>query len=124
MRLQLTVIDTPDPERSATFYGALLGLGVERTASSPDWVQLEGEAEGVATLAFQRVPDLTPPTWPEGAQPQRLHLDLEVDDLDAGEEQALAAGARKASTQPGSTFRVFLDPIGHPFCLVLARGAR
>lgn len=62
--------------------------------------------------------------WPDGEHPQRLHLDLEVDDLDAGELQALRAGARKADTQPGETFRVFLDPIGQPFCLVLARGAR
>ncbi len=87
-------------------------------------MQLEGEADGVVTLAFQLVPDLTPPTWPDGAHPQRFHLDLEVDDLDAGEEQALAAGAQKAETQPGESFRVFLDPTGHPFCLVLARGAR
>jgi catechol 2,3-dioxygenase-like lactoylglutathione lyase family enzyme len=124
MRLLLTVIDTPDPERSATFYGGLLGVAVERSASSEDWVQLEGEAEGAATLAFQRVADLTPPTWPDGASPQRLHLDLEVDDLDAGEQRALAAGASKATTQPGARFRVFFDPLGHPFCLVLPRGAR
>jgi hypothetical protein len=32
----------------------------------------------------------------------------------------LALGAKKAEFQPGTTFRVFLDPAGHPFCLVLA----
>jgi hypothetical protein len=29
----------------------------------------------------------------------------------------LALGATKAQHQPGTTFRVFLDPAGHPFCL-------
>jgi hypothetical protein len=29
-------------------------------------------------------------------------------------------GARKATEQPGETFRVFIDPAGHPFCLVRA----
>jgi hypothetical protein len=33
----------------------------------------------------------------------------------------LTIGARKAEVQPGETFRVFLDPVGHPFCLVLIR---
>ena len=31
----------------------------------------------------------------------------------------LAAGATKTAHQPGTTFRVFLDPDGNPFCLVL-----
>jgi hypothetical protein len=32
----------------------------------------------------------------------------------------LARGATKADVQPGTTFRVFLDPAGHPFCLCKA----
>ena len=39
-------------------------------------------------------------------------------DLDAGEAAVVALGARKHEVQPGETFRVFLDPAGHPFCLV------
>jgi hypothetical protein len=46
-------------------------------------------------------------------------LDLKVADLDAGEAAVVALGARKHEVQPGETFRVFLDPAGHPFCLVL-----
>jgi hypothetical protein len=30
----------------------------------------------------------------------------------------LALGATKATFQPGQTYQVFLDPAGHPFCLV------
>ena len=41
-------------------------------------------------------------------------------DLDEGEAQVLALGAIKAEVQPEpDDFRVFLDPAGHPFCLVL-----
>jgi hypothetical protein len=32
----------------------------------------------------------------------------------------LALGAEKAEFQPHPGFRVYLDPAGHPFCLVLA----
>jgi hypothetical protein len=28
-------------------------------------------------------------------------------------------GARKHDVQPGTDFRVYLDPVDHPFCLVL-----
>ena len=52
---------------------------------------------------------------PTTAAPLRV---LVVDDLDAGEAAVVALGARKHDVQPGTTFRVFLDPAGHPFCLV------
>jgi len=71
-----------------------------------------------ATLAFQLAPDHQPPVWPSAERPQQAHIDIHVDDLDQGEAQVLALGARKADVQPGQTFRVFLDPAGHPFCLV------
>jgi hypothetical protein len=46
-----------------------------------------------------------------------MHIDVMVDDLDAGESAVLGLGATKHEHQPGTTFRVFLDPAGHPFCL-------
>jgi len=45
------------------------------------------------------------------------NLNVIVEDLDAGEEAVLKLGATKHEHQPGTTFRVFLDPAGHPFCL-------
>jgi hypothetical protein len=48
-----------------------------------------------------------------------LHLDLQVDDLDAAGAHALACGATLASHQPQDDVRVYLDPAGHPFCLFL-----
>jgi hypothetical protein len=51
--------------------------------------------------------------------PQQLHIDFDVADLDEGERQVLAIGARKHESQPApDRFRVYLDPAGHPFCLV------
>jgi catechol 2,3-dioxygenase-like lactoylglutathione lyase family enzyme len=114
-RLQVVALDCPDPDALAAFYSAVLGAPVER--SDDEWVQLE--ARGGTALAFQRVHDHRPPRWPGAEHPQQLHLDLEVADLDTAEAAIVRLGARKHEVQPGETFRVFLDPAGHPFCLVL-----
>jgi len=49
-----------------------------------------------------------------------LHLDIEVDDLAAAGEHAVAAGAVLADHQPQHDVRVYRDPAGHPFCLWVA----
>ena len=51
---------------------------------------------------------------------QQMHMDVMVADLDAGEQAVTELGATKAEHQPGTTFRVFLDPAGHPFCLCVS----
>jgi hypothetical protein len=45
-----------------------------------------------------------------------MHLDLEVDDIDAAVAHAVAVGAELATHQPQSNVRVMLDPAGHPLC--------
>ena len=118
-RLQLTALDCPDPELLAAFYGAILDWPV--AWRSDRWVQLD--SGGGPTLAFQRADHFVPPEWPDPERPQQLHLDVEVDDLDTGELAVLELGASKAETQPRpDSFRVFLDPAGHPFCLVRSTG--
>lgn len=107
-----TVLDCPDPMALAGFYAALLGGDVDddgewATLRSPDWGRLE----------FQRVDDFAPPVWPGQEHPQQMHIDVTVPDLDAAEAAVLTAGASKHEIQPGTSFRVFLDPAGHPFCL-------
>ena len=86
--------------------------------SSPDWA--EARADYGQSISFQRVEGYTPPAWPSQDGPQQMHLDLMVDDLDVGETEVLELGATKHEHQPGTSFRVFLDPAGHPFCLYLA----
>lgn len=115
-RLQLTALDCPDPDLLAEFYGRITGWPVGHRAT--DWVQLD--SGGGHTLAFQRAPGHRAPTWPRPDGAQQAHLDFLVDGLDAGEEAVLAIGARRADVQPEpDAFRVYLDPAGHPFCLVL-----
>jgi hypothetical protein len=106
------VIDCPDPGALATFYGALLDWQVD---VSSDWADVR--AQSGRCISFQQVKDYIPPEWPNQQLPQQMHLDVMVDDLDAGEAAVLELGATKHDFQPGKTFRVFLDPAGHPFCL-------
>ncbi len=111
--LGAVVLDCREPLRTAEFYSALLDVPITRTED--DWVQLA--PIGGVDLAFQLAPDHVPPIWPGHEHPQQFHLDVDVPDLDVAEEQVLAIGAIRHAVQPGTTFRVFLDPAGHPFCL-------
>jgi catechol 2,3-dioxygenase-like lactoylglutathione lyase family enzyme len=116
MKLTATVLDAPDPRELAGFYQRLLGWPVGK--DEPDWVTLV-PPEGSSGLSFQREPVYERPTWPavRGRQQMMLHLDIEVDDLEAAGAHALAAGAVLAEFQPQEDVRVYLDPVGHPFCL-------
>jgi hypothetical protein len=50
----------------------------------------------------------------------QFHLHFRVADLDDAEYQVLALGGTKAAQQPNPAgSRVFTDPAGHPFCLVV-----
>jgi len=114
--LSAIALDCREPRKVAEFYSAVLDVPIVR--DEPDWVQLD--AIGGVGLAFQFAPDHVPPQWPSAEHPQQMHLDLDVADLDEGEAAVVALGARKHEHQPGKTFRVFLDPAGHPFCLCQA----
>lgn len=114
-RFPSIVLDCPDPLALATFYGTLLDWKVD---PADDWVDVRGAHD--QCISFQQVEDYRPPTWPSQEVPQQLHLDVVVDDLDLAEAQVLALGATRTEHQPGTTFRVFLDPAGHPFCICLS----
>ena len=118
-RLHGIVVDCPDPGALAAFYQELLGM--QRVQDEGDWVVI-GDAPDRPGVAFQRVAHHRPPTWPEGDRPQHRHFDVRVEDLAVAEEAALALGATRLA-EGGATFRVFADPVGHPFCLVTIPGA-
>jgi hypothetical protein len=107
------VMDCPDPGVLARFYGALLDWTVK---VDDDWAEIRPQ-DGGDCISFQQVADYRAPEWPGQTVPQQMHLDVIVEDLDSGEAAVLGLGATKAEHQPGTTFRVFLDPAGHPFCL-------
>jgi catechol 2,3-dioxygenase-like lactoylglutathione lyase family enzyme len=114
-RLEKTVFDCPDPRSLAAFYAQVLGMRVNE--DSEDWVVI-GLRPGARQLAFQRASAWVPPRWPDPEHPQQLHLDIRVDDVDAAEQAVLALGARRLEAERETGFRVFADPVGHPFCLV------
>ena len=118
-RFDLVVLDTPEPRALADFYCALLGWRVIR--EEDDWVTIRGDSS--AGMAFQLAPNLVPPTWPDPAVPQQFHLDVTVPDLEDAERRVLAIGARlTGQPEQPATFRAYLDPSGHPFCLCLDNG--
>jgi len=124
-----SAIDCADPINLANFYSSITGLKVdvltENTDSNIVWVELK-DNQGIPKLAFQKVANYKAPTWPEGPIPQQLHLDFAVKNLDETEIELLKIGAVKTEFQPGSPktndysteFRVYLDPEGHPFCII------
>jgi catechol 2,3-dioxygenase-like lactoylglutathione lyase family enzyme len=122
MTLTAAVLDAPGARELAAFYQRLLGWAVGR--DEPDWATLRPPGGG-AGLSFQTETAYVRPTWPAGPGDQQMmvHLDIEVDDLDAAGAHALAAGAVLAEYQPQEDVRVYLDPAGHPFCLWVDRQA-
>ncbi len=119
-RISGLVIDCPDPQALAPFYETL--LGTRRGQDTADWVTLISE-DGGPTLSLQRVGTFRSPGWPCGDPPQQLHVDFLVEDLDVAEQRVLALGGRtlEGSDKPIG-YRVYADPIGHPFCLVTPEG--
>jgi predicted enzyme related to lactoylglutathione lyase len=111
-RMPLLAIDCPDPGALAGFYGAMLDWKIDDSTNPASVCAENGQC-----IAFHQVAGYTPPTWPTQDRPQQMHLDLLVDDLDAAEAAVTELGATKHPDQTGTSYRVFLDPAGHPFCL-------
>lgn len=111
MGLFAATIDAPDASALARFYADLLGWEV--TYDGAEGALISGDGQNVM---FQQISDYAAPRWPDPAYPQQAHLDIDVDDLDAGGTRVLELGAKRLPGG-GDTFRVFADPAGHPFCL-------
>ena len=115
-RFPTLVIDCPDAAALARFYGTMLDWQVQRGSDGSDgWFEIK--ADYGQMICFQQVEQYSAPDWPGQEHPQQMHLDVVVDDLDEGERAVVELGATRHAHQPGETFRVFLDPAGHPFCL-------
>jgi catechol 2,3-dioxygenase-like lactoylglutathione lyase family enzyme len=134
-RLRQVVLDCEDARTLAEFYRKLLGFHYRPGDEPPpagtadtngqDWLVLY-DPNSSARLAFQQVPYLPEPTWPEGPRPQMLHLDTTVptlSELYVQHQRALALGARllrDRSDDPDEPLFVYADPAGHPFCIFVA----
>ena len=94
-------------------------LGYEQVAGDGDNYAMLTSGGGPA-LGFGKVEDYQPPAWPNERGSKQFHFDLACDDIEATERQCLELGAALADPQPGETWRVLVDPGGHPFCLTNA----
>ena len=97
------------------FWSHLLGWPVAH--SEGDYAMLTGPSHA---LGFGRVENHEPPAWPNTHGSKQFHFDLAVADLDSAAKAAVEFGATVPEDQPGDTWRVLLDPSGHPFCLTKA----
>jgi predicted enzyme related to lactoylglutathione lyase len=114
-RLAMVTLDTADAEASAAFWSELLGWDVAH--SERDYAMLTGPDHAIG---FGRTEGYQAPGWPNENGTKQFHFDLAVADLDEAEKAAVELGATVADPQPGETWRVLLDPSGHPFCLTKA----
>jgi hypothetical protein len=118
-----TALDCANPVALAHFYSKITGLKIQpfdegETAESCEWLELWDE-NGRTKMAFQKIENYRVPTWPTGNFPQQAHMDFHAKDLDISEKEILEIGGRKTDFQPKpNRFRVYLDPAGHPFCIV------
>jgi hypothetical protein len=112
------VLDSADPWALAGFWAGL--LGGTPVQWYPGWVTLEPPPHG-QRLSFQGT---------AGPPPGRgaVHFDVLVSDLAAAHERVLSSGGaflrEHVSPRPGPggepvPWRVYTDPEGHVFCLVV-----
>jgi hypothetical protein len=133
-RLTSVVLDGTDVRTLAEFYRQLMGF-VYRPGDEPpadgrpdergrDWLVLRSPSGG-PQIAFQQVDSLPETTWPKNDVPQQLHLDLTVDSVDElliQHERVLRLGGRLRYDRiedPDEPLRVYADPAGHPFCIMV-----
>jgi hypothetical protein len=110
------VLNTPAPHALAAFWARLLGGAPVEWYDG--WVTLEPPPHG-QRLSFQRSSD------PSGGG---IHFDVLVEDLAEAHAAVLAAGGeyvaerwspRSADDGGAVPWRVYADPDGHLFCLVV-----
>lgn len=116
--VKTTVMDCPRPLETATFYQTLLG-GTISPEEDVDWVNLD-DPSGRRILSFQRAENYVAPTWPDNSVPLQMHIDIRVAGYGESEPAIVAAGGRLLDdSDEHPNFRVYADPVGRPFCLVL-----
>jgi hypothetical protein len=118
LEFRSVVLDAPDVYVLGGFYQRLLGWEVTSEPDDPTWLRIAPAAGGTG-LAVQQEPLYRAPVWPADTthEQMQLHLDFKVANLAEASAFAESVGARLAEFQPQDDVRVYLDPVGHPFCL-------
>jgi predicted enzyme related to lactoylglutathione lyase len=106
------VLDCHDPETLAPFWAA--ALGYVSVGAVENYVLLAPDSRPGPKLLLQRVPE-------EKVGKNRMHLDIEVPDIDNLASRLLELGARRVSqnivVEHGNRWIVMADPEGNEFCV-------
>jgi predicted enzyme related to lactoylglutathione lyase len=106
------VLDCADPVRLAQFWALALGYVDLGTAGS--YAVLVPDGRPGPKLLLQGVPE------PKSVK-NRMHLDIEVPDIEAEAARLVALGARRVQDdhihEHGTTWILMADPEGNEFCV-------
>jgi predicted enzyme related to lactoylglutathione lyase len=106
------VLDCADPETLARFWGQALGL--ERLGAVENYVLLASPSGRLPKFLLQQVAE------PKTVK-NRMHLDIEVPEVETEVQRLEAIGARRREaldrTEHGSRWVVMADPEGNEFCV-------
>lgn len=110
VKVQGVIIDCTDPRALAAFWSRILEAPVGR--DEPTWATVDAAN---VRIAFQQVPE------PKSSPKNRVHVDLDTDDLDGSVAHAREAGATVLTgviEEGEGAFVVLCDPEGNEFCFV------
>lgn len=114
-RLMGVTIDCADPARLAAFWSAMLGAAeTAEHGEDSGWATVGSRFGEQPRLTFQRVLE-------RKIGKVRIHLDIEVDDIDEGRRQVESLGGSWSGVRhdydEGAVMLMY-DPEGHEFCIV------
>jgi predicted enzyme related to lactoylglutathione lyase len=114
-RFMFLTIDCARPDQLAPFWAELLGTEVDTEMDGGRYVFLKG-GEALPVVCLQRVPE------PKRGK-ARIHLDIQVDDLDAATARVMEMGGgwptRQTLELDGFRWRTMTDPEGNEFDLAV-----
>jgi predicted enzyme related to lactoylglutathione lyase len=111
-RWSAITIDCERPDMVAPFWAGV--LGGELSVPLPGWLRLTPPGGTLPALTFQPVPE------PKSGK-TRIHVDVAVDDIEAGIDAVQRLGGRPTRERhdyPEGVVVVMTDPEGTEFCLV------
>jgi len=125
----LVNIDVDDLEKGVAFYQSAFGLSLRRRLFDGTVAEMVGASSNVYLLSKPSGSSASsqvslPRDYRRHWTP--VHLDFEVDDVEAAVQRALAAGAKlegEIQTFPWGRIAKMSDPFGHGFCILEFVGA-
>jgi predicted enzyme related to lactoylglutathione lyase len=108
-------VDCNDTSRVADFWATLLDTdAIEPGADRPGWLRLQPRGSAGPFINFQPVAE-------RKAGKLRVHLDVLVDDLEAGVARVVGLGGADTGSReqlPRGQIAVVQDPEGNEFCVL------